>query len=146
VKRPGYKPYQRRVNLQAKTETSIRTTLAPEPSRSDAVIAYILAAGFGGGGIYLGLQANKLRDELKTDIGAGKPPPDSNDPRFLRGKIYAISADAAFGLAGITALTAIYYTFREKGQPSTGLIDVRALSLAPQVGPGYGGVAMGGHF
>nr|HEX4315698.1 PEGA domain-containing protein [Kofleriaceae bacterium] len=146
VKRPGYKPYARRVNLQAKTETSIRTTLAPEPSRSDAVIAYILAAGFTGAGIYLGVESNHLRDDLKTDINKGSPPPDSNDPRFLRGKIFAISADAAFGLAGITALTAIYYTFRDKGAPSTGLIDVRALSLVPTVGPDYGGVAMGGHF
>jgi hypothetical protein len=146
VSRPGYKPYRRRINLQAKTETSIRTTLQPEPSRSDAVIAYILAAGFGGGGIYLGLQANQIHDDIQKDINKGNPPPDSNDPRLLRGKIYAIAADAAFGIGGITLLTAVYYTFRDKGSPSTGLIDVRALSLAPDVGPGYAGVAMGGHW
>lgn len=146
VKRPGYKAYTRRINIQAKTETSIRATLAPEPSRSDAIVAYVLAAGFGGGGIYLGLQANKLRDDLKADIKAGTPPPDSNDPRFTRGKVYAIGADAAFTVAGITALTAIYYTFRDKGSPSTGLIDVRALALQPEISPTYAGLAMGGHF
>jgi hypothetical protein len=105
------------------------------------VVAYILAAGFGGGGIYLGLKANSLRDELRDGLG-GTPPIDSNDPRFTRGKIYAIAADAAFGLAGITALTALYYTFRDKGAPSTGLIDVRALALTPQLAPGYAGLGM----
>jgi hypothetical protein len=146
VTRPNYKPYRRRVNLQAKTETSIRATLQPNPSRSDAVIAYILAAGFGGGGIYLGLQANSIDKSLKTDINNGQPPPDSNDPRFLKGKIYAIAADAAFGVSAITFLTAIYYTFRDKGQPSAGLIEVRALSLGPDIRPDFTGVALGGHF
>ena len=45
-------------------------------------------------------------------------------------------------IAGITALTAVYYTFRDKGAPSTALIDVRALALQPQIGPGYAGLGM----
>lgn len=139
VVREGMKPYSRKINVQAKTETTIKVTLAPKPSRSDAVVAYVLAAGFGGAGIYLGIQANNLSDELTTAIDAN-PPLDKNDPRFQRGKIYAIAANAAFGLAGITALTAIYYTFRDKGSPSTGLIDVRALALTPQIAPGYAGL------
>jgi hypothetical protein len=146
VQRPGYKPYHRRITLQAKTRTGIRTTLQPVPSRSDAVVAYVLAAGFGGAGIYLGLQANDLDKQLKDAIAKGNPPPNSNDPRFLRGEIYAIAADSAFAIAGITALTAIYYTLRDKGPPSTGLIEVNALGLSPTVGPDYAGVAMGGHF
>ncbi len=143
VSRPGYKSYSRRVTIQAKTEMSIKVGLAPTPSRSDAVIAYVLAAGFAGGGIYLGLQANKYRDELHNEIAAGNPPPDPEDPRFFKGKAFAIAADATFVIAGITALTAIYYTFREKGEPSKALIDVRALALQPQIGPGYAGLGMG---
>jgi hypothetical protein len=143
VARPNFKSYSRRIAIQAKTETQIRATLAPTPSRSDAVVAYVLAAGFGGGGVFLGLQANKYRDDLKKAIAAGAPPPDSNDPRFDKGKIFAIAADATFAIAGITALTAVYYTFRDKGAPSTGLIDVRALALRPEIGPGYAGLGMG---
>jgi len=143
VIRPDFKPYTKRITIQAKTETQVRITLAPTPSRSDAIVAYVLAAGFGGGGIVLGLQANKSRDDLKKEIAAGNPPPDSNDPRFTKGKIFAIAADAAYAVAGITALTAVYYTFRDKGAPSTGLIDVRALALRPELGPGYAGLAMG---
>jgi hypothetical protein len=143
VTRPDFKPYTKRITIQAKTETQVRITLAPTPSRSDAIVAYVLAAGFGGGGIVLGLQASKIRDDLKKEITAGNPPPDSNDPRFTKGKIFAIAADAAYAVAGITALTAVYYTFRDKGAPSTGLIDVRALALRPELGPGYAGLAMG---
>ncbi|MGN6105223.1 MAG: PEGA domain-containing protein [Kofleriaceae bacterium] len=142
VTRPGMKPYQRRVVIQAKTESTIKVSLAPRPSRSDAVVAYILAAGFTGGGIFLGLQANKYKDELRDGIANGNPPVDTNDGRFTKGKIFSIAADATFVIAGITALTAVYYTFRDKGPPSTGLIDVRALALQPQIGPGYAGVGM----
>jgi hypothetical protein len=93
--------------------------------------------------VFLGLQANKYRDDLKKEIAAGNPPPDSNDPRVTKGKIFAIAADATFVVAGITALTAVYYTFRDKGAPSTGLVDVRALALVPEIGPGYAGIGMG---
>jgi hypothetical protein len=142
VVRSGYKPYTRRITIQAKTEMSIKVGLAPKPSRSDAVVAYVLAAGFGGAGIFLGLQANKYRDQLKDGIEMGNPPIDTNDDRFTKGKIFAIAADATFVIAGITALTAVYYTFRDKGAPSTALIDVRALALQPQIGPGYAGLGM----
>ena len=121
---------------------SIKVGLAPKPGRSDAVIAYVLAAGFGGAGIFLGLQANKYRDELSDEIAKGNPPPDNNDPRFTKGKIFAIAADATFVIAGITALTAVYYTFREKGSPSTALIEVKSLALSPQLGSGYAGIGM----
>jgi hypothetical protein len=143
VTRPGFKSYSKQITIQAKTETQIRIGLQPTPGRGDAIVAGVLALGFGGGAVFLGLQANQLRDDLKKEIAAGTTPPDSNDPRLLKGKIFAIAADATFAIAGITALTAIYYTFRDKGAPSTGLIDVRALALRPEVGPGYAGLGMG---
>ncbi len=142
IRRSGYKSYTKSVNIQAKTETSIKAGLAPKPSRADAVVAYVLAGGFAAGGVYLGMRSNDLRDELQKEIDLGMPPPDADDPRFRNGKIYAIAANAAYAVAGITALTAIYYTFRDKGQPSTALIDVRALAITPQVGPEYAGLDM----
>jgi tetratricopeptide (TPR) repeat protein len=143
VTRPGFKPYSKSITIQAKTETQVRITLAPTPSRSDAIIGYVLAGAFAGGGVVLGLQANKLRDDLNKEIAAGTTPPDSRDPRLRNGKFWAIGADVAYGVAAITALTAVYYTFRDKGAPSTGLIDVRALALVPEIGPGYAGLGMG---
>ena len=143
VTRPGSKTYSKSITIQAKTEPQVRITLAPTPSRSDAIIAYVLAGAFGAGGLVLGLPANHQRAALNKEIAAGTVPPDSNDPRIRNGKFWSYGADAAYGIAAITALTAVYYTFRDKGPPSTCLIDVRALALVPEIGPGYAGVGMG---
>ena len=103
-------------------------------------------AAFAGGGVFLSLQAQGIHDDLSDEIGAASPPPDSRDPRFQRGKIFTVSADAAYALATVTLLTAVYYTLRDKGPPSRGTIDVRAVALEPvlnpQVGPGYAGLGM----
>ena len=142
VSRPDYKPYTRRIEVQAKTETAMKVNLARKPSRADAWIAGVLAVGFAGGGLYCGRESRNLERELRAEIDAGNPPPAADDPRFLRGKIFAIAADGAFVLAGVTALTAIYYTFRDKGAPSTAVIDVQALALQPALGPDYAGLGM----
>jgi len=144
IKRNGYKTYTRKLDVQAKTEIILRPSLAKEPGRADAVWAYVFTGVFLGGGIYLGIQANSIRDELDKDINnnMGAVPPDSKDPRFTRGKLFAIGADAAYALAGVTALTAIYYTFRDKGRPSTGSIDVRAVAIEPHISPTYAGLGM----
>ena len=142
VKRPGHKPYRRSLNIQPRTETQVKVALARAPSRTDAVVAYVLTGIFLGGGIYAGLESRNIQKELDRDIAAGSPPVDDNDPRFTRGKIYAIAADGAFALSIITGLTAVYYTFREKGPPSTALIDVNSVAVQPQIGPGYAGLGM----
>lgn len=140
IKHPDYKTYSRRITITAKTETSIKVQQAKKPGRKDAVVAYVLAAAFGGGAYYLGTKSKDLKDELQRDIDAGMPPVDNNDPRFFRGKVYAIAADGAMAVAGITLLTAVYYTFRDKGPASRGSVEVRALALQPQIGPTYAGL------
>ena len=146
VTRPGFKSYTKRITIQQKQETSVKLIQSPKAGHGDAVVAYVLTAVFAGGGIFAGMQASDLHDQLEKEIAAGMPPPDSNDPRFLRGKIYSISADAAFALAGITALTAIYYTFRDKGPPTRAQIDARAIALQPEVGSTYAGLGMEVHW
>ena len=71
---------------------------------------------------------------------------DQADPRFDRGKYFAIGADAAYGVAGLLGLAAIYYTFRDKGPPSTGTVDVKALALTPALGSDFAGLSVGGGF
>lgn len=92
------------------------------------------------GAYYLDSKAKSLKGDLQAEIDAGMPPVDNNDPRFFRGKVYAIAADGALAVAGITFLTAIYYTFRDKGPASRAQVDVRALALQPQIGPTYAGL------
>lgn len=143
VERPGFKTFERDVTIDARTAATLKVTLAPKPGRGDAVFTSVLAIGFGGGGAYLGYKARGLRDDLRAEIDAGNPPVDTRDDRFTRGKIYAIAADAAFVVAGIAAITTVYYALRDKGPASTGLLDVRAMALQPQIGPGYAGLGMG---
>ena len=145
VTREGYKPYERRITIEAKAETQVKVTLAPKPSRSDAVVAYVVGAVFGGVGIWAGLQANSIHDDLQKAIASG-PPPASNDSRFLKGKLYAIGADAAFAISAITLGTAIYYTFRDKGAPSTALIDAKSVTVIPEVNSNYAGLGMEVHW
>jgi hypothetical protein len=64
----------------------------------------------------------------------------------LRGKIYAISADACFALTAVTAITAIYYTFRDKGPPTRAQIDARTLAIQPEIGTTYAGLGMEVHW
>jgi hypothetical protein len=146
VERSGMKSYSRKINVQAKTETTIKVTLAPTPSRTDAIVTYVFAGVFTAGGIVLGMQANKYKDDLRKEIDTGMPPPDNRDDRYTKGKIFAIAADVSFAVAGIAALTAVYYTFRDKGEPSTGLMDVRAMALRPEIGKDYAGVGMEVHW
>jgi len=142
VSRDDFKSYTQRIRIQAKTETQVKVTLAPTPSRADAFYAYGLGAAFIAGGIVLGLQAQGYHDDIKKQIDAGNPPVDNNDPRFTKGKAFAIAADAAFVIGALTALTGIYYTFRDKGAPSTGIVDIRSVALRPEVGKTYAGVEM----
>ncbi|HET9621701.1 MAG TPA: PEGA domain-containing protein [Kofleriaceae bacterium] len=143
VRRPDYKSYSQRLTIQAKAETQLRVTLQPAPSRLDAIVMGVVTAGFAVTGGVLGSMSSTTRDDLKKEIAAGTVPPDSNDPRLSHGKVLAIAADAAFVAAGISALTAVYFTFRDKGAPSTGSVDMRSLSLRPEIGPGYAGLGMG---
>ena len=136
VTRPGFKPYTRKITIEAKTETQVKVALVPTPSRSDAVVAYVFA----------GVEAKDLHDQLQKEITAGSPPPASDDPRFLHGKIYAIAADGAFAVSVIAAATAVYYTLRDKGPPSTALIDAKSVTVIPEVGSQYAGLDMEVHW
>jgi tetratricopeptide (TPR) repeat protein len=142
IRRDGHKSYDRTVDVRAKTEITVRPMLAPKPSRTDAVVAYAFAIAFTGTGIYLGLQAKSIEDELASDIEAGMPPPAADDSRFTRGKIFAYSADAAYVLGAATFGAAVYYTFRDKGSPSTATTDVSSIAVAPQLAPGYAGLGL----
>ena len=146
VSREGYKPYERRITIEARAETQLKVSLAPKPSRSDAVVAYVVGAVFLGAGIGLGLESNTVHDALQKDITAANPPPVSDDSRFLKGKLYAIGADVSFAVAAVTLGTAIYYTFRDKGAPSTALIDAKSVTVLPEVNSSYAGVGMEVHW
>lgn len=143
IKQKDYKTYKRNFTMQAKTEMTLSPTLAPEPSRVDAYVAYGFAAGFAVGGFLAAGKASSLRDDLQTDIDTGLPPPDEDDGRFNKARIYSVAGDTLYVLGGVSLAAAIYYTFRDKGAPSTAKSDVRAVAVEPHIGPTYAGVGVG---
>jgi hypothetical protein len=150
VEKPGLKPLRRTVEVGSATEIDLAVRLAPRQPRTDLVWKAALAAAAIGGGIYLGVQANGIQDSLERDLAAGMPPLASDDDRYLRGKIYALSADGLFLAGGAVAIYSAISLLSEKGPPSTAEVAPRelfpGLSLAPAVGPGYGGVSAEARF
>lgn len=148
IRRSGHRSYNKKIDVQSKTEVTMRADLAPKPSRSDAIISYVFAAAFAGGGYYLGTKADDIKKELDDEIAAGAPPPDNNDPRLgwglTSGKTYSVASGALYGLGATTFALAIYYSLRDKGRPSTGSSDIRAISFEPTVSPS--GVGLAGRF
>lgn len=150
IKRSGFRTYSTKVNVQSKTEITVRAKLAPEPSRADAYVSILFAAAFAGGGYYLGSKAIEIEDELAAEIAAGNPPPDSNDPRLgwglEGGKTYSTGANVSYALGAGSFLLGVYYLFRDKGKPSIGSSESRAISFEPQINPTYQGVGLAGSF
>ena len=98
---------------------------------------YTISGVMLGGAIVTGLESRSIFHRLQNDIAADHPPITASDPRFNKGAIYAIAADVAYGLAGLSFLTALYYTFRHSEQ-HTG--ESETLAITPAVAPGYAGV------
>lgn len=118
VTRPGYKSYKRKIEVLPKTETRVRVNLAEEPGRGDAVTATILSGLMLGGAGYLYYKSTTFEG---TDAGCKAFSFDCKEDKYKA---------ASYGLAGVGTITlgvAIYYWLRDKGAPSTGRIDVRAL-------------------
>ena len=129
--RAGYKPYRATLDFQARTELTLRPSLMKKPGRGDAVAAYIFAVVLAGGGTAAYWYATNAEED---------------DFQYENRKYIKYGAYAGWGLGGLVGLTAVYYTFRDKGPPSTATIDIRSLALSPAAGPGYAGLDVAGHF
>ena len=131
IARGGHKSYRTRLEVQARTEITIAPTLVEKPGRADAVVAYIFTAILAGGATGAYFYQKGL---------------EPTDKYYDKRKYIRYGAYGGWGLAGVVGLSAIYYTFREKGAPSTGTIDVKALALTPVVDSEYAGLSVAGGF
>jgi tetratricopeptide (TPR) repeat protein len=144
VEKDGKEDYTAELDVGQTTETTIDIQFSDRPPLTRAITSSIVAAAILAGGFYVGNLAKKNEDGLNADIKAGLPV-DSDDPRFLRGKIEAIGADVLFGLGAIVGITAISGFFSH-GPDSTGAVDQKSLGFAPSVGAGSGGLSAFGRF
>ena len=102
--------YESDLEVPRGVETTIEVQMSPRPPRTRAISTAVVAALLIGGGAYVGHLSQQNHDSINADISNGMLV-DSNDPRFLRGKIEAIGADVLFGVGAIVAITAVFGFF-----------------------------------
>ncbi len=172
VSRKDYKSYSKNVTVRSASETRFTVGLVKKPGKADAVVAWTLAAVFAGGATYSWF---KLKPQQEDRYNAAKIVSDNVDALFnacpnsdndcrnalrdqkedanshkdehnLKRKVAKWGAIAGWGAAGISAAVATYYTFRDKGEPSTGQTETRAIKVKPLVGVNFGGLGVDGTF
>jgi hypothetical protein len=94
--------YESDLEVPRGVETTIEVQMSPRPPRTRAISTAVVAALLIGGGAYVGHLSDQNYDSINADKSNGILI-DSNDPRFLRGKIEAIGADVLFGVGAIVA-------------------------------------------
>ena len=141
VRRKGHKPVQTELIVHKLRDYQMKVDLAPKPSLVSAYVAYGVAAAFLAGGITLGFLSKNIEKDLRKEIDDGQSLVGSNDGRILRGKAYAWVANGFFGLAGVSAIFGIYYTFADRGPASAFRVSGRNVAVLPEFGPGYAGLS-----
>ncbi len=143
VESEGYKPFEGRVAIERGQRTRIDVRMRPAPSRVPAYVSTGVAAALLGAGIYLGLEANALYEDLESEQQRGTLATD--DPRIMDGFVYSLAADIGFLAATVVGGFAIYYFLRDPLPDSSAEAQRPVdLSIAPVGGPGLAGLSLGG--
>lgn len=122
----GRKPLEADVEIPRGQILPVHAQLVVLPPRGVAYTQAIIGGVLLGGGIYFGLESNRLYDEIQADHTRGSLA--SDDPRELRGKIYSISADVAFlGSAALAGLST--YNFLRDPLPPSRLVTYRPVEF-----------------
>jgi hypothetical protein len=115
---PGRKPVSGSVIVPRGQVQLVHAAMVVKPPRGAAWTQAVISGVLLGGGVYFGLESNRLYDELKADRNAGVLVRD--DSRGSRGKVYSIGADIAF--LGATALGGLAaYSFLKDPLPPSQL-------------------------
>src|SRR5512133_33627 len=112
----GRKPLEAEVQIPRGQVLPAYAHLVVFPPRAAAYAQAIIGGVLLGGGIYFGLESNRLYGEMKEDRASGTLA--SNDPRELRGKLYSVGADLAFVGSAVLSGLSIYNFTRDPLPPS----------------------------
>ncbi len=112
----GRKPVESELLVPRGQVLPVYSHMVPTPPRGAAWTQAAIATVLLGGGIYVGLESNRLHDELAADRSAGVL--ESGDSRKTRGKVYAIAADISFVGAAVLGGLATYSFLRDPLPPS----------------------------
>ena len=153
VQKEGMENYDGKLAVNRADTTFMDLGYSPKPSRAKAWTDAVFSAALFGGGIYLGMKGNQVKDEINKDIKDTAKLINTSDTRKNNGKYYYIGADVCLGLGVVTAVLATW-NFLESGPPSTATFKTTnsansttgKFSFAPMGVPSGAGMAATGSF
>lgn len=153
VQKEDMESYQGKLTVNRADLTVMDLSYSPKPSRVKAWTEAVFSAALFGGGIYLGLKGNQVKDDIDSDVKNPAKLIRSNDSRKTTGQAYYLGADVCFG-AGIIAAGLAVWNFLEKGPPSMATVKTSnvanpgagKLGFAPMDVPSGAGLAATGRF
>jgi tetratricopeptide (TPR) repeat protein len=106
VTSPGRKDYEGDVEVPRGQVLPVRANMIPRYPRGAAWTQAAVGAVFLGAAIYFGAESNRLHNELEADRKSGVL--EQEDERVVRGRWYAVGANAGFVIGGALAGLSIY--------------------------------------
>jgi hypothetical protein len=124
VESEDHKTLETMVNVPKGQVLPVHAKMIPTYPRGAAWTQAIFAAAFIGAGAFFGIESNRLESQIEADRRAGVLGDD--DGRIMRGRIYAIGADAGFVIGAVLVGLSTYNfikdplpeSTREFGKPS----------------------------
>jgi len=116
VTAPGRKPAKDTVIVPKGQVQMVHAHMVVTPPRGAAWTQAVISGVLLGGGVYLGLESNRLYHELETDRSSGIL--TRGDDRQSRGKWFAVGADVAFLGSAVLGGLATYNFIRDPLPPS----------------------------
>ncbi|HEY8943260.1 MAG TPA: PEGA domain-containing protein [Polyangiaceae bacterium] len=106
VEGDGRKTFEAELEVPRGQVLPVHVKLIPKYPRGAAWTEAVLSAAFLGTGIYLGLESDRLHDELEQDRRAGVL--EQGDSRISKGRWFSIGANAGFAIGGALGLLATF--------------------------------------
>jgi hypothetical protein len=121
VRSHGMKDYESSFAISRGQTTRVLVRLNPRPSRTSAWVSLAFSAlTFTAAGI-IGWYSTTIYDDLEALSRAGRLA--SDDSQIRNGMIWAIGADAGFGIGTIVAALTLYYFLRDPLPDSEGRVE-----------------------
>jgi hypothetical protein len=145
VESDGLKAWESTIDVARGQLRPVRVRLRPAMGRSGAVIAGVLGGLFLGGAIASTVYSNDLYLALDRERMAGTL--EADDERIQLGFGFSIGQYVGYGLAGVSAALALFYSVYDDMPPSEGtVLDPRDWTFLPMLSPGGDmlGLSIGG--
>lgn len=111
VQAKGYKDLRKNIDVPRGQLVPLRAKMVEKYPRGAAWTQAVLAAGFLGAGIYLGVESNRLHRELTAQRSEGYL--HAGDPDIKKGFWFSVGANSAFAISAILTGSSVFQFIRD---------------------------------